>query len=207
MEIKERIDNFLDLPWYYRLVAGIALPLVVSGAYYFYFLSPMFEDITNLGLRSIDLQKEIQAHRIKSNRLPEFTAEVERLDLELAKALRELPDKKEIDTLLARISEKAKDSGLDVVLFKPEGEQKKDFYAEVPVSLEVRGSFHQVASFFDEVSHMERIVNMAQFKLQLDSRDSWDTLKTNVIATSFRFLDESERPKEDTKKTKKRRKK
>ncbi len=207
MDIKDKIDTFLDLPWYYRLASGVFLFVLVSGSFYFFFLSPMYEEISGLKTKSGELQKEIQALRIKSNRLPEFQAEVERLDMELAKALRELPDKKEIDTLLARISEKAKDAGLDVVLFKPEGEQKKDFYAEVPVSLEVRGGFHQVAGFFDEVAHMERIVNMSQFRLQVDSKNSWETLKTSVIATSFRFLDESERPKMEEQKTKKRRRK
>jgi type IV pilus assembly protein PilO len=205
MDIKDKIDDFLDLPWYYRLASGVFALVLVVGSYYFFYLSPMYEEISGLEARSVDLQKEIQALRIKASRLPEFQAEVDRLDIELAKALRELPDKKEIDTLLARISEKAKDAGLDVILFKPESEQKKDFYAEVPVSLEVRGGFHQVASFFDEVAHMERIVNMTQFRIQVDSHDSWETLKTNVIATSFRFLDESERPREEDKKSKKRR--
>jgi type IV pilus assembly protein PilO len=207
VDIKDKIDSFLDLPWYYRLAGGGGVLFLIVSSYFFFYLSPIQEEISELERRSVDLQKEIHAHRIKSNRLPQFQAEVARLDIELGKALRELPDKKEIDTLLARISEKAKDAGLDVVLFKPEGEQKKDFYAEVPVSLEVRGGFHQVAVFFDEVSHMERIVNMSQFRIQHDSRDNWDTLKTNVVATSFRFLDESERPKEEEKKSKKRRRK
>lgn len=207
MDIRDRIDAFLDLPWLYRLISAIGTVVVLVGGFYYFFLMPMHEEISNLEAKSLDLQKEIQALRIKANRLPEFIAEVERLDTELSKALRELPDKKEIDTLLARISEKAREAGLDVVLFKPESEQKKDFYAEVPVSLEVRGGFHQVASFFDEVAHMERIVNMTQFKIEADAKESWDVLKTNVIATSFRFLDDSERPKEEDQKSKKRRRK
>jgi type IV pilus assembly protein PilO len=203
--MNDHINTFLDLPWYYRFASFAFTIVLVVGTYYFFFLSPMQEQVSELSERSINVQKEIQTLRIKANRLPEFQAEVERLDIELGKALRELPDKKEIDTLLARISDKARDAGLDVIHFKPEGEQKKDFYAEVPVSLEVRGGFHQVASFFDEVSHMERIVNMSQFKIQTDGKDSSEILRTNVIATSFRFLDESERPQEDAKKSKKRR--
>jgi type IV pilus assembly protein PilO len=203
--MNEHIDTFLDLPWYYRLAAFAFGVVLVVGTYYFFFLAPMQDQVSELSVRSVNLQKEIQTLRIKANRLPEFQAEVERLDVELGKALRELPDKKEIDTLLARISDKARDAGLDVIHFKPEGEQKKDFYAEVPVSLEVRGGFHQVASFFDEVSHMERIVNMSQFRIQTDAKDSSEILRTNVIATSFRFLDESERPREEDEKSKKKR--
>jgi type IV pilus assembly protein PilO len=154
-----------------------------------------------------DLQKEIQVLRVKASRLEEFEAEVEVLDAELLRALRELPDRKEMDTLLARISDKAKDSGLDVELFKPEGEIKRDFYAEVPVTLELRGEYHEIAGFFDEVAHLDRIVNMDKFNIAKESarKGNSEGLKTTVVATSFRFLDESERPKEEDKKDGKRR--
>lgn len=205
--MKEKLDAFLDLPLLHRVGALLGLILVIAGGFFYFVFSPLQMEVSEMSDRAADLDKEVQALVIKANRLEFFKNEVQRLDVELAKALRELPDKKEIDTLLTRISDKAKDSGLDVVLFKPEAEQKKDFYAEVPVSIELRGSFHQLASFFDEVSHLERIVNMTQFKIQQDSKDDTETLRTNVIATSFRFLDESERPKEEGGNKKKRRKK
>jgi len=205
--MKEKLDAFLDLPLLHRVGALFGLVSVLVGGFFYFVLSPLQMEVGEMSDRATDLDKEIQALVIKANRLDFFKKEVERLDVELAKALRELPDKKEIDTLLTRISDKAKDSGLDVVLFKPEAEQKKDFYAEVPVSIELRGSFHQLASFFDEVSHLERIVNMTQFRIQQDSKDDSETLRTNVIATSFRFLDESERPMEEVNSKKKRRKK
>jgi type IV pilus assembly protein PilO len=126
----------------------------------------------------------------------------------LKKALAELPDNKEIPQLLEKVADKAKDAGLDVRLFVPKAEQRKDFYAEVPVQIEVGGGYHQVATFFDEVSHLERIVNINEFSMSDPERtDSGLVLKTSLVATSFRFLDESERPKEDTATGKHRRKK
>ena len=78
----------------------------------------------------------------------------------------------------------------------------------MPVSLEVLGDFFQLASFFDEVAHLERIVNLTKFKIAVDSKlkDS-KQLRTNLIATTFRFLEASERPKEEDVKASKRRKK
>ncbi|HMO18016.1 MAG TPA: type 4a pilus biogenesis protein PilO [Oligoflexia bacterium] len=205
--LKDKIDSFLDLPVLYRVGSALGLFALTVGALYFFLFEPMQISVSSMQDKGEQLDREIQALRLKANRLPEYEAEVQRLDIELSKALKELPDRKEIDTLLARISDKAKDVGLDVVLFKPEAEIKRDFYAEVPVSLEVRGGFHQVASFFDEVSHLERIVNMTQFRIQSDSSEDMESLRTNVTATSFRFLDESERPKEEEKKGKRRKKK
>lgn len=209
--LKVYVDQFIDAPLWKRLaISGVFLAVLLAGFYYF-ILMPLLAKQEVEENRLLDLQKEIQILRVKANKLPEFEEEVKVLDAELARALRELPDKKEMDTLLARISDKAKDSGLDVELFKPEGEQKRDFYAEVPVTLELRGEFHEIAGFFDEISHLDRIVNMNSFRISREGdrrgRGDGEGLKTTVVATSFRFLDESERPKEDDTKGNKRRKK
>ena len=130
------------------------------------------------------------------------------LNFELDKALKELPDKKEIDQLLLKVSDRAKDSGLDIKLFKPRPEEKRDFYAAVPVDIEASGSYHQVATFFDEVGHLDRIVNLDNLAISDPIVDKKNvTLKTTVTATAFRFLDESERPQVEEQKEKKRRRK
>ena len=132
----------------------------------------------------------------KSIELDSFLQEVSHLEGELQKALQELPDSREIPQLLERISDKARDSGLDVRLFRPQIEQLRDFYAEVPVDIEVSGTYHQVASFFDEVGHMERIVNLGTLSMSEPKKTNvGQILKTTVVATSFRFVDESEMQK------------
>jgi len=205
--MKAYIDKFVDWPLWKRLATVGAVSSALVGVFYYIVLMPLMNSIAEENSKLTDLQREIQTLRVKANRLEEFEGEVMVLDGELMRALRELPDKKEMDTLLARISDKAKDSGLDVELFKPEGEIKRDFYAEVPVTLELRGEFHEIAGFFDEVSHLDRIVNMNSFKItkESDKRGDSEGLKTVVVATSFRFLDEAERPKEEDEKTSKRR--
>ncbi len=205
--MKALIDKFIDFPLWKRLAVVAATFAVVGGSFYYVVLMPLMDSISTENAKLMDLQQEVQGLRVKANRLAEFEEEVSILDGELLRALTELPDKKEMDTLLARISDKAKDSGLDVELFKPEGEIKRDFYAEVPVSLELRGDFHEIAGFFDEVSHMDRIVNMDSFKITKDSdkAGAGEGLVTKVIATSFRFLDESERPKAEDEKGQRRR--
>jgi type IV pilus assembly protein PilO len=205
--MKAYIDNFIDSPVWKRLsILGAIFGCIVGGFYYLVVM-PLWEEMSVAEAKVSDLQKEIQVLRVKASRLEEFEEEVEVLDAELLRALRELPDRKEMDTLLARISDKAKDSGLDVELFKPEGEIKRDFYAEVPVTLELRGEYHEIAGFFDEVAHLDRIVNMDKFNIAKESakKGNSEGLKTTVVATSFRFLDESERPKEEDKKDGKRR--
>ena len=85
------------------------------------------------------------------------------------------------------------------------GERIRDFYAEVPVELKVKGTYHELASFFDEIAHLNRVVNVQDFTMDKPKMsDEGMLLDTTVVVTSFRFLDESERP-DNEKKGKKRR--
>ena len=89
-----------------------------------------------------------------------FEAKLESVkrDLEIKKA--QLPDKKEIPQLLTTISSLGKESGLNFLLFRPKPEVPKEFYAEIPVEIQVEGSYHEVASFFSRVGNLDRIVNI-----------------------------------------------
>ncbi len=205
--MKPFIDKFIDLPFAQRLAIAFGLLVVLGGGFYYFIIQDIEDGIAKTTEELDRIDKEILQRSIKVSKLPQFKSEVKRLDAELSIALRELPDRKGIELLLDQVSEKAKEAGLDVLLFKPEEEQKKDFYAEVPVSLEVQGGFNQLAGFFDEVAHLERIVNLTKYRITFDSRiGDYSQLRTNLVATSFRFLDPSERPKEDDKKKKRRRK-
>ena len=99
--------------------------------------------------------KLVENRRIAAN-LPMFKAEYEKLKSQLDKALTELPDKKEIPSLLTNIGALARQQGLDVLRFKPSKEVVKGFYAEVPVELKLTGAYHDVAMFFDSVGNLPR---------------------------------------------------
>jgi len=196
--MKEQLQEFFELPFRVKaLIVGGAFALLLVG-YYYLFYSGVDEEITAITAR-IDgpkgLRANIQQKKTIVLNLPKFLAEVEKLDIELKAALAELPDKKEMAQLLESVSNKAKEAGLEMRLFKTQNEEKHDFYAELPAQLELTGTYHQVATFFDEVGRFERIVNLDRFEMT-DPVEAGDQmgLKTAVMATTFRFLDESERP-------------
>ena len=174
------------------------------------FYSPVEAELAELNTNIESLNTQIREKISIAANLEKFEKEVERLDVELKTALKELPDKKEIEQLLDKISDKARDTGLEISLFKPLGENVKDFYAEIPVQIEVGGTYHQIASFFDEVSHLPRIVNVQIYSMGKPKQtDKGVMLDTSLLATSFRFLDESERggAEEGDKKSRKKKKK
>ena len=152
-------------------------------------------------LATAELQQQIDAmveeRERKSSaaaRLDEYDGEVAVLDERLADAITRLPDQQEIPELLSSISTLGRDSGLDILVFRQRPEGYREFYAEVPVDMQVRGTYHQVASFFDEVGRLDRIVNVTNIEIgNPNVADDALVLEASSTVTTFRFLSEAER--------------
>jgi type IV pilus assembly protein PilO len=138
------------------------------------------------------LQTKLEQDRRIARDLPKFEAEYQRMKLQLDEALTQLPNEKEIPTLLTNIASLAKEQGLDVLRFKPSGEVPKGFYAEVPVELKLSGSFHQLVLFFQSVGDLPRIVNLGNLAIGgAKATDGRTVLAVDCLATTFRFIESS----------------
>jgi type IV pilus assembly protein PilO len=203
------IDDFFERPLTHKL--GLLAGIVLFTCYIFwqFFYKEPFEKLDVASTHVADLEGQIVIERKLSRDLPRLRKEVEALDTKLAKVLKQLPDKREIPELLSSISGLARESGLEVALFRPNPERIKDFYAEVPVSVLVEGTYHEIATFFDEVGRLSRIVNIDQISVSAPKVSPEKViLKADCSVTTFRFLDESERvqnsDKEESQKKKRR---
>ena len=188
------IENFLERPLSHRLAALFGSVIFVGFVFWTYMYSGALEEYDKLqaDVEQLDVQKSNEL-RISRN-LGKFRDEVRALDVKLKFVLQELPDKREIPDLLTSISNLARDAGLEINLFKPRPEALRDFYAEVPVEIAVTGSYHQVATFFDEVGQLSRIVNINHIAVhEPKTTEDKVTIKSDCVATTFRYLDESER--------------
>ena len=120
------------------------------------------------------------------------------LQADLTQALKELPNNREIPGLLKGISTTGKKVGLEVRKFQPLPEVMREYVAEVPVALEVSGSFHEVAMFFDRLSDMNRIVFVKDIQMGTpEERGGKVYLTVTGNAVTFRFLTEEEKAKQD----------
>lgn len=185
-----RVEKLLKLPAYQRgFILGVVLLIIIGGFVYFLYL-PKHEEYRQLLETGATLQAKLEQDRRIANDLPKFEAEYQRMQQQLEEALTQLPNEKEIPTLLTNIASLAKDQGLEVLRFKPGGEVPKGFYAEVPVELKLSGSFHQVALFFQSVGELSRIVNMGNLTMgNAKTTDGRTTLTVDCLATTFRFIE------------------
>lgn len=194
--MNELLDNILERPTGQKVAILVVTIILISALYYSFLYSPRAEEVAKLSDSVEIARNEKMVKTQKSANLPRLRKDLLQLDAELKLAVAQLPDKKEIADLLSGISAKAQQSGLDVLLFRPRAEHFQDFYAEVPVDITVKGNFHNTVNFFDEVGHLNRLVNIDSigFKNPTVKGDNV-VLETTSVATAFRFLDDAERKK------------
>jgi len=185
-----RLEKLLSLPRYQRILilCGV-LVLIAAGFLYFMYL-PQKKELATLQKKNHTLEAKLREDQRIANNLPKFKAEYEKMKLQLDEALKELPNEKEIPTLLSSIASLAKDNGLDILRFRPGKESTKGFYAEVPVELKLTGTYHQVGKFFYDVGNLSRIVNISNVSLSPKPENDEMTLAVDCLATTFRFVDQ-----------------
>src|SRR5689334_13067972 len=188
-----RLEKILKLPNKQK-IAILVLIVVLEGAGFFFGLhQPKLQELKALQGKLDNLRTEIQETKRIADNLPKFRADYAKLQKELESALTELPNQKEIPSLLTSITSAGKGAGLDFLIFRPKPEQSKDFYAEVPVDIVVNGPFHSIANFFVAVGALPRIVNMNNVSFSDIKTDKGiSTIKVSCLATTFRFLEKKE---------------
>lgn len=168
------------------------LGLLLYGVFWWFLYSPMQQEIQNKQTTRRNLQAEVDNAKTTAARLPEFRREVERKEATLQALSRILPSQKEVDDLLRKVQQLAAESSLDVLRFKPEATKPQNFYAEWPISLDLDGSYHNLAYFFDRLSRLSRIVNVSNLEVNAKTQPNISsTIRATCTATTFVFIEQA----------------
>jgi len=201
--MNELISKILARPRPQKLaiLGGVVLLLIVID--YLYVYTPTGERMSSLNEEITNVRADRDRKKAIAANMPKVQRDIREWDIKLKAAVSQLPDSREIPELLSNVSTKARESGLEIVLFRPRPENRRDFYAEIPVDIVVRGGFYNAVSFFDEVGKLNRLVNIdnIDFKNPKVTGDQVN-MEISTLATTYRFLDESERKKATEEKTK-----
>jgi type IV pilus assembly protein PilO len=187
-------EKFEELARWQQLAASALVLMVFMLLAYQVLLGGVRERVAELEERRSSISAQLLKERRIAKDLPRYKAEVATLEVQLERALQELPDERDIPDLLKAIADRAKNTGLEVALFRPDPEQAQEFFVEIPVRMSVEGSFHQVASFLDEVGRMARIVNVRGIQMGNPRvSDQGASLTSEYSVVTFRYLTETER--------------
>lgn len=188
-EVQARLDQIAKLPAAARAGILLAVVLLIAGGYYSLIYSSEAESLERLHAQELELQRKLSEVRSITANIDEFEEEIANLEIKLQKVLRQLPNEREIEVLLTDISNLGKTAGIEIKSFRRRQEVVHDFYAEVPIDIEIEGQYHDVARFFDLLAGLPRIVNMGSLEVQV-AKDSLEAtvLKVSGTATTFRFV-------------------
>jgi type IV pilus assembly protein PilO len=183
----------------YRVLIMAGTLVVLGGIFAWLVYFPMSDDISKTEGEVSRLQQKLNQVVVKARAQKKLQAEYSEADLQFQEALKLLPNTKEIPALLKTITQMGTDSQLDFILFSPQRERVEDFYVEIPVSIEVSGTYNNVAVFFDKVGNMERIVNILNVSMT-PVKERSTILDTRCDAVTYRFKGESDESKKGPKK-------
>lgn len=194
--MKDLIERLLGLEPPQKLGLILGAPLLILVLYYVFLAGPRVVETAGLRQRVAEMEEDRIRKQAQTTDREKTAAQLRDVEQALARAMTQLPDRKEIPDLLSSISLLGRDSGLDILVFRQRPEAYREFYAEVPVEMEVRGTYHQVAAFLDEVGRLDRIVNVSNIEVTNPEIQGGDLqLKARSRVTTFRFLSEPERKK------------
>jgi len=171
-------------------VLFITLALIVAASWWFDW-QHQIEGINQEKLKEEGLRKTFLTKKSEAINLPAYQKQLEDIEKQFGALLKQLPGKSEMDALLTDINQAGLGRGLQLELFKPAAQEiRRDFYAELPISIKVTGSYHDIGAFASDIGKLSRIVTLEN--ISLASAGKGGGLALDALAKTFRYLDDEE---------------
>jgi type IV pilus assembly protein PilO len=172
--------------------AGViaVLCIALAGGGYYFDTQKRLEQLKKAEAAEGELRQTFEIKQQKAANLELYKAQLEEMRRTFGAMLRQLPSETEIPSLIVDISQTGLASGLEIDLFKPGEELRKDFYAEKPIQLKVRGDYHEFGKFASGIAALPRIVTLHNVTLSPDKEGGLMTME--ATAKTYRYLEDGE---------------
>lgn len=181
------IEKAEKLVLWQRLAILAGVIVVLAGAATWFLFLPAYEEMEQLETKLQDLEKQLATAKVNAAELEKFQAKMQEAEAQFKIAMRALPEQAEVPALLTNVSKSGVELGVEMLSFKPAAEVNKEFYAELPMEITIRGDYHHQAMFFDRVARLSRIININNISISADKagRD----LNTLCTAVTYKFIE------------------
>lgn len=186
MALPAFFDPLVNAPRPQKMVAGLFGLVVIGLAAWFLLLSPVETRLTQLRAQEASLQRELMQSRAIAANLARYQREVNELQAQLDALKDRLPGEREMPGLYRTLQDASVQAGLDVALFQPQGSQIRDYYVEIPITLNAEGGYHDVGKLFELVARLPRVVNVKEIKLTALRRGR-HSLRAELILATYQY--------------------
>jgi type IV pilus assembly protein PilO len=182
------LKKITKIPLPVKALALLAVVGTIFAWYYFSKWKQIEETITQITNERSSLERTLREQKSIADNLPGFQENTRKLEEDLRRALTQLPREQEIPALIRDIYSIGKKSGITFRAFEPQREVSRPLYAELPIRLQLQGTYHEIAVFFDRIGKLNRIVNISGLDVSITKADSESPeLSVNCTATTFMF--------------------
>ncbi|MBT8444004.1 MAG: type 4a pilus biogenesis protein PilO [Gammaproteobacteria bacterium] len=199
MNFLEELQNldFNDIgrwPFMFRaLFVALAFVIAVGAGFYFLVYKEQMPRLERAQQEEQELRASFEQKQKKAANFDAYRAQLDEIERSFGTMLRQLPGKTEIPNLLVDISQTGLAAGLQEELFQPSDEVMKDFYAEKPIRIRLKGSYHEFGKFVSDIAALPRIVTLHNVEIVPENpQGEADALVMNVTAKTYRYLDQDE---------------
>lgn len=196
-------ENIGNWPILVRSIIVLLVCASVLGAGYYFDTQYQQEEFERVVAQEEGLWTTFESKQVKASSLEDYKAQMVEMEESFGTMLRQLPSKNEVADLLVDITQTGLASGLEFELFKPNKEQPKEFYAELPITINVNGSYNNLGQFVSGVAALPRIVTIHDIQLKVSDKET-RRLSMSATARTYRYLDDDEiaagKPKSKAKK-------
>jgi type IV pilus assembly protein PilO len=186
------INNLSSWPVPIKIAGILIVCGIILFAGYWFLIQGELEEYGEAQKKEVSLRETYMNKKALAVNLPAYREQMEEMEQTFGSLLRQLPNTTEVPDLLVDITQAGLGRGLEFTLFRPEKEQPRDFYAELPISVQVRGNYHELAQFVSDVAALPRIVTFGDIIIS-SGKDS--KLTMSAKARTYRYLEEGSAPK------------
>lgn len=174
-------------PWPIRVVIFVVIFIAMVVAGYMFVIKDRLESLERVEARESTLRDEFETKQRRAAALDQYRAQLDEMRETFGAMLRQLPGETEVDSLLIDISQAGLAAGLEEELFQPQREINRDFYAELPIKMELTGGFHAFGTFASNVASLPRIVTLHDIIISPGGRGG---LTMELTAKTYRYIEE-----------------
>lgn len=193
-------ENIGSAPFSIKMGVFLTLFVLIIGAGIYFDTLEQLKLLERHEKKELELKDEFKVKAGQAAKLELYKQQLAEMRASFGALLRQLPEKTDVESLLVDVSQTGLASGLEIKRFRPSAEEKKGFYAELPIGLEVTGTYHQFASFISGIAALPRIVTINELKLEPHKDDKNNNeeidisgkLKMSATAKTYRYLQEDE---------------
>ncbi|ARU54879.1 MAG: type 4a pilus biogenesis protein PilO [Pseudomonadales bacterium] len=180
-------NNAGSWPFLIKVIVFVLVFVLVIGGSYYFLVQDQYEQLDRVEIEESELRTEYEKKAFKAANLDAYRKQMAEMEASFGALLKQLPTDTEVPGLLEDITNTGVGSGLEIKAIDLQAEKKREFYVELPIKIELQGTYHDLASFVSGVAGLPRIVTLHDLSIEPPKTSNGEVLNMSIVAKTYRY--------------------